>query len=188
MVKHARELYPGLQFKVGDALDTMQFQSNAFTLITCLYFTLYYIDNKPLFFKNCYKWLMPGGFLAVHIVDPKNFDPIMPAGDPFLYVSPQNYAKERITTSVVKFNNFDYKSKFDLKSASDEDGPNAVLTETFKDHGSGNVRVNEHELYMPEPQEIIDMAKDAGFIVSAQIDMLKCQYAYQYIYIFQKPT
>jgi len=191
MVHEAERLYPSLKFSVGDAMNTMTFPGNSFTHITCLYFTLYYLQDKPKFFENCYHWLMPGGFLAVHLVEPDKFDPIMPAGDPFNLISPQNYVKERITTTIVKFDRFDYKSNFELKDAKDSDGissPNAILNETFKEYDSGNVRKNEHELYMPAEQIILNFAKQVGFIVQAQIDLLNCQYAFQHIYILQKPN
>ena len=63
-------------------------------------------------------WLEPGGWLALHLVDRNNFDPIIPAGDPFIMISPQNYAKKRITSSVVKFNNFKYRANFKLDEES----------------------------------------------------------------------
>jgi hypothetical protein len=135
------------------------------------------------------QWLTPGGFLAVHMVNRAKFDPILPAGNPFTIVSPQKYAKKRITTTTVKFDEFEYKSNFDIKETIEsEDVPNAVMKETFKNHKSGNVRQNEHKLYMLTQAEILDIAKDVGFIIDSKIDMLPCQYDSQFIYILQKPT
>ena len=110
MVKQAKSTYPDLDYRVADALDTMTFPAGSFTHITCLYFTIYYIEDKRRFFENCMQWLMPGGYLTIHLVDRDNFDPILPAGDPFGVVSPQSYVDKRITSTVVKFNDFDYKS------------------------------------------------------------------------------
>lgn len=189
MVNKAKKIYPDLDFKEGDVLETMTFSGNSFTHITCLYFTIYYIKNKRLFFENCIHWLKPGGYLAVHMVDRDNFDPILPAGDPFGIVSPQKYSKTRITSTVVKFNGYDYKSNFDIKT--DENGietPNASLQETFKSNKNGKVRKNIHKFYMPTQMDILAIAKSVGFILIAKIDMIKCQYSNQYIYILQKPT
>ena len=188
MVKKAKENYPDLDFKVGDALNTMDFPANSFTHITCLYFTIYYINNKRLFFENCIHWLMPGGFLILHLVNRDKFDPILPAGDPFHIVSPQNYADERITVTNVKFDKFDYKANFELiPSANDTDDVNAILHETFKPlNGKGQIRKNEHKFYMPTQAKVLAMAKEAGFILHSQIDMIKCQYSNQYIYVLQK--
>jgi SAM-dependent methyltransferase len=183
MIKKAKETYPDMEYENVDALSMMSFPQNTFTHITCLYFTLYYMNDKRMFFNNCMSWLKPGGFLAVHLVDRNKFDPIIPAGSPFSIVSPQNYAKKRITSSVVNFDKFEYKANFDLKEKENI----AVFNETFK-WNNGGVRQNEHNFYMETQREILSMAKDAGFILDAKIDMLKCQYEHQFIYILQKPT
>jgi SAM-dependent methyltransferase len=183
MVKQAKSTYPDLDYRVADALDTMTFPAGSFTHITCLYFTIYYIENKRRFFENCMQWLMPGGYLTIHLVDRDNFDPILPAGDPFGVVSPQSYADKRITSTVVKFNDFDYKSNFELRP-----DDIAIMNETFKYKNNGNVRKNEHKLYMPTQSRILGLAKETGFILLSQIDMLRCQYGSQYIYVLQKPN
>ena len=117
MIKKAKNIYPKSTFVLGDALKTIYFQPSTFTHITCLYFTIYFtpIKNKYLLFNNCLTWLKPGGYLVLHLVDRYKFNPIMPAGDPFIMVSPQNYAKKRITTTKVKFNGFEYSADFKLK-------------------------------------------------------------------------
>jgi len=184
MVKKAQKTYPGKSYMVGDVLKQMTFPAQSFTHITCLYFTIYYIKNKRKFFKNCFDWLIPGGYLIVHLVDKNNFDPIIPAGDPFTILSPQRYAKKRITSTTVKFDKMDYKSNFELLPNSTK----AIMKETFKNNKNGNIRQNNHELYMPSQSTILGMAKDVGFIMDAQIDMMKCQYESQYLYILQKPN
>ena len=114
---------------------------------------------------------------------------ILPAGNPFTIVSPQKYAKKRITTTTVKFDEFEYKSKFDIKETiENEDVPNAIMKETFKNNKNGNVRQNEHKLYMLTQAEILDIAKSVGFIIDSKIDMLECQYDSQFVYVLQKPT
>jgi ubiquinone/menaquinone biosynthesis C-methylase UbiE len=189
MVKKAKETYPNLSFQVGDVLNPSIFTEESFTHITCFYFTLYYIKNKQLFFENCMRWLTPGGFLAVHMVNRDKFDPIIPAGNPFNIVSPQKYAKKRITTTTVKFDEFEYKSHFDMKEIiEDKNEPNVIMKETFKNNKSGNIRQNEHKLYMLTQAEILDIAKGVGFIIDSKIDLLQCQYDSQYVYILQKPS
>ena len=189
MVNKAKENYPALEFKQGDVLDTMIFAANSFTHISCLYFTIYYIKNKRQLFENCIHWLKPGGYLALHLVDREHFDPILPAGDPFGIVSPQKYAKERITTTLVKFNGFEYKSNFEADTEQEgTEEVNASLQETFKNKKDGKVRKNKHNFYMATQTTILSIAKSVGFILTAKIDMVKCQYSNQYIYIMQKPT
>ena len=182
MVNKAKENYPQGDFKQGDVMNTMLFTPNSFSHITCLYFTIYYLEDKRRFFKNCIDWLMPGGFLILHLVDRENFDPIIPAAKPIYIVSPQKYTDKRITNSVVKFDKFDYKCNFDLN------GDVATINETFKDKENESVRQNEHKLYMESQKTILSMAKEAGFILHSKVDMIKCQYDSQYLYILQKPN
>jgi SAM-dependent methyltransferase len=181
MVEKAKENYPDSEFIQGDALDTMLFTPGSFTHITCLYFTIYYIEDKRRLLSNCIEWLMPGGFLILHLVDREKFDPILPVGSPISIVSPQKYADKRITNTVVKFDKFDYKCNFDLN------GDVATLNETFKDKENESVRQNEHKLYMLPQKTILTMAKEAGFILHSKVDMVTCQYDNQYLYVLQKP-
>jgi SAM-dependent methyltransferase len=183
MIKKAKENFPDYKFNVGDALDANIFDSSSFTHILCMYFTIYYFKDKTQFFNNCFKWLMPGGYLIVHLVDRHNFDPILPPGNPLLYVSPQRYAKERITSTKVKFTDFSYSADFKLDDKNDK----ALFVEKFKNDSDGKVRKNEHTLYMPDLQQIVDEAQACGFIVEAKADLLQCQYEYQYLYVFVKP-
>jgi SAM-dependent methyltransferase len=183
MIKKAKENFPDYKFEVGDATNGSLFQPDSFTHILCMYFTIYYFQDKTQFFNNCFKWLMPGGYLIVHLVERDKFDPILPPGNPLLYVSPQRYAKERITSTKVKFTDFSYSADFKL----DEKNNKALFVEKFKDDNTGKVRKNEHIMYMSDFQEIVDEAQSCGFIVESKADLLQCQYEYQYLYIFVKP-
>ena len=184
MISKAKENFPDYKFQVGDALDSNLFKPDSYTHILCLYFTIYYLKDKTQFFKNCFNGLMPGGYLIVHLVDRNNFDPILPPGNPLMYVSPQRYAKKRITSTKVKFTDFSYSADFQLDDANDK----AKFVEKFKNDSDGKVRKNEHVFYMPDIQEIIDEAQGCGFIIEAKADLLQCQYEYQYLYVFVKPT
>ena len=182
MIQKARENYPEYKFIVGDVLDNSKFMLNQFTHILCLYFTIYYFEDKMRFFNNCMDWLMPGGTLLVHLVNREKFDPILPPGNPLYIVSPQKYAKERITKTKIRFNDFEYSSNFELENEKDI----AVFHEKFK-FNDGKVRKQEHKLYMNTETDIINMAQDAGFLVQGKIDLVNCAYEYQYIYILVKP-
>jgi SAM-dependent methyltransferase len=182
MISKAQENYPEYKFKIGDVLDNTQFITNQFTHILCLYFTIYYFENKQKFFNNCMDWLMPGGTLIVHVVNRDKFDPILPPGNPLYIVSPQKYSKERITKTKITFNDFVYSSNFDLDSFNDK----ATFHEKFK-FNNGKVRKQEHTLYMNSENDIINMAQDAGFLIQGKIDLINCAYEYQYLYILVKP-
>jgi SAM-dependent methyltransferase len=183
MVQKAKENYPKQDFIQGDAMNPDVFTSNKFTHIFCLYFSVYYFKDKVQFAKNCMKWLMPGGFLVVHVIDRDNFDPILPPANPLLLVSPQRYAKERITQSRVIFDGMTYVANFDL----DRDKNKAVFKEKIKNDNTGKVRINEHLMYMEPEKEVVEQFKKAGFLVQGKIDLIKVGYEYQYLYIFLKP-
>jgi SAM-dependent methyltransferase len=184
MVKVAKRRYPKAKFQKGDVLKAMIYRPQTFTHILTLYFTIYYIENKAVFFKNVYDWLKPGGILVIHLVNRELFDPILESANPLLIVSPQKYAKKRITKSSVKFENFTYKANFDLPKNS----KNASFIETFVDDSTRHVRKNEHKLYMETQKEILAQAKNVGFIMKSRIDLVNCAYEYQYLYLLQKPN
>jgi hypothetical protein len=131
------------------------------------------------------------------------FDPIVPAAKPFTLVSPQSVAKKRITSSDVVFKDFDYKSKFEFGQEKEEgqegqeqeqEGKNrdkasdsVTIIETMKDR-RGKVRKNVRSLRMSGQKIIIGEAKDSGFTMLGQYDLVKSQREYQYIYILYKPS
>ncbi len=185
MVKYAKEEYPELNFIQGSPMKSMAFQPEQFTQIVCLNMNYYYYKDKTSFLQNVYNWLKPGGFFVVQLVDKNKFDPVVPAGKPFVMINPQSFAKKRITKSNVIFNNFEYKSDFQIF-------PNDVVqfTEIFKDTtvpGSKKTRQNVHKMWMPSKQTVINQCKEVGFINYAQADLLMAQMEYQYLYVFQKP-
>lgn len=184
MIKKARKQYPDYEFNVANALNSSEFGPNTFTHILCMYFTFYYFKDKQLFFNNCMKWLMPGGFLILHLVHPDKFDPILPPGNPLMLVSPQKYAKKRLTNTKVKFTDFSYDADFDVDSKTHV----AKFTEKITNDGNGKVRKNEHTMYMENINDILNMAQSTGFILQGIADLVKCQYEYQYLYIFLKPN
>jgi len=182
MVDHAKKAYPDGKFLVGDALKSATFEPNSFTHITCLYFTLYYFQNKDQFFENAFRWLMPGGSLIVHLVNREKFDPILPPGNPLLFVSPQKYAKQRITHTNLVFDTFDYSANFDL----DKSANVAKFTERFK-FKDGKSRKNEHVMYMEAQTAILTRAQEAGFILQDKMELMNCAYDFQYLYVLVKP-
>ena len=129
-------------------------------------------------------WLKPGGYLVVHVVNREHFDPILPPGNPLLLVSPQRYAKERITKTKVMFNNMEYVANFNL----DVNKNIAHFDEKFTEKNTGKVRKNKHVLYMEPDKDILTKAQSAGFIYQGQIDLIRSGYEYQFLYIFVKPN
>ncbi len=185
MVNKAKEMYPNLDFVQGDVTNAMTFQPQSFTHILCMYFTIYYIQDKLQFFRNCMNWLMGGGYLVIHLVDKYMFDTMIPPANPLLLLTPQRYAENRITKSKVTFDDFQYISNFEIN----ENNNSAKFVESFKNKKTGKVfRKQEHDLYMEPYKEILAMAKDAGFIVQGKVDLLQSGYEYQYLFVLVKPN
>ena len=182
MIDVAKETYPAHNFIHGSATDSMQFDAGRFTHITCMYFTIYYIHDKQRFFENCYNWLAPGGSMVVHLVNRDKFDPILPAGSPFVLLPPQKFAKKRQMDTSVKFDTFQYKAKFNI------DGDRAIFSESFVDDSSGNVRKNEHHMEMQSQKVILNIAQGCGFILTKMTSMTKCGYEDQFLYTLQRPN
>ena len=93
----------------------------------------------------------------------------------------QDYTDKRIENSIVEFHDFSYRSKFSIL----QDSNIAKFTETFKFKDKGQVRQNEHILYMENQNEIIRMVKDSGFSFKERIDLGVIGYENQFLYIFQ---
>ena len=91
--------------------------------------------------------------------------------------------KKRITNSLVKFKDFQYKANFEL----DKKNNLAEFKEDMVDDKTKNIRQNVHKLYMAPQKEIISMAKQTGFILQGKVDMVQTQYGYQYLYLMYKP-
>ena len=183
MINKAKSKYPDCEFLQKDALNSMNHPPKSFTNILCTYFTIYYIKNKKQFLRNAYTWLKPNGTLTLHLVNRDKFNPIVNAASVLLDVSPQKYAKNRITNSFVKFNNFKYKADFKLQKHKNQ----AVFDEIFKDDKSGQVRQNKHTFYMESQKNILTLAKQVGFILEGKINMSGCSYEHQYLYVLKKP-
>lgn len=184
MVDVATKKYPEVEYKCGDALKSMNYETNTFTHIICNYFTIYEIEDKRTLFRNCYFWLKSNGYLILHLVEPKKFDPITPIAKPRLDENPQELVDERITSTIIDFKEMEYKSEYKFDNV--EKGV-VVVKETFKDKGSEKIRQNEQTLFMDSINKILNITEQNGFIVHSKINMKSCiDDENQYIYILEK--
>ena len=180
MVSKAKKNYADVDFMVGDVMSSMTFNNGSFNIITMLYFTVYYFENKIDLFSNCYNWLDYKGYLVVHVVEKTKFDPIVPGGNPISNLSVQDYTDKRITKSIIHFDKFKYTSNFELKNNN-----MGEFKETIK-FTAGNVRENRHKLYFDTITKITNVAQTVGFDIVKKIDMKPCHYEHQYLIVFQK--
>jgi len=184
MIEMAEEKYPDNNYKFGDAMDPMCFENKSFSHILCTYYTIYLLEDKLTFFRNCYQWLLPNGYLILHLIDADKFDAVAPAAKANLVVNPQKYSNKRIVKSTVKFENFHYNLSYDNRKLESK-----VLhrQERFKDTNSGHVRENEETLYVDNKENILSLAKYAGFNLYAHFNMKEnLDDEHQFIYILER--
>ena len=185
MVEYSQTKYPNIEIKQGDVLDTMSFEHNTFTHILSTYFTVYYIQDKSLLFKNCYYWLQPNSYFILHLVDLTKFTKIIPAGKYDTVPKKPKTNNYRTVDTLTVFKDFKYKAYYQVPT--NENNTNATLSETFTDNITQNVRQNEHTLYMEPMETIVDMVKKAGFVVEKRIHMKNINGdENQFLYFFQK--
>ena len=79
MLTYAQISYPDAEFVYGDVMNSMQFEKSTFTHILCTYFTIYQLEDKKKFFRNCYFWMKPNTYLMLHLVDTDKFTKMIPA-------------------------------------------------------------------------------------------------------------
>ena len=179
MIKQSKNNYPKLEFYNKNILKENIFDDETFSHIVCLNRKIYLIEDKQLFFNNCYNLLYKNGYLIVNIVDPKMFNFYVNESKNVLY-DPTKYNK-KIDEDIVLFgNNKEYKSKYKIKEN------NLILEETFKNFNTNSVRKNKITYYMTETNKIINFAKKAGFIVKEKFSLDDIGYKYEYLYIFEK--
>jgi hypothetical protein len=150
-----------------------------FTDACLLYFTIYYFREMDTLFRNLALWVKPGGSLAIEVVNKHKFSPILDSSNPWVGVSPQNYVKERLKTSKVIFDKFDYEATFELED------PKAEFRETFR-FKDGSTRRQKHTLYMPSIKEIITKAQSNGWSYTSYVDLIPLSFEYGYLLFFTR--
>jgi len=192
MIKIAKERYPTSKYKVNNALNPMIYEEHTFAYITCLYFTIYYIKDKNTLFNNCFKWLLPGGILILHLVDMNKFDPILPIGNNKKQKENEKQSRRK-TTSIYDSDNIKYSADFTIDNTINSNttvlnNANATFKEKIKFKNFNTVRINEHKLYMNTQKSILAIAKNNGFILQSIEELDRIDYQYNYLYFLVKPS
>ena len=175
MIKKSLMNYPDHKFIVGDALNVGQFQPTSFTHILCLDYIIYTFKDKRQLVNNFIDWLMPGGYFILHVVDVETFNPVSNNTELPIIVTTSKLPNKSITTS-----DYDYTATYTLNNNI------GTIVEKFK-FKNGNVRKQEHQLYMDDKEVILTIVQQCGFILQSIIDVAQADYGNQYIYIFVKP-
>jgi SAM-dependent methyltransferase len=149
MILRSKQRYPHVYIQ-GDALNTSNFPPESFSHITCFYYTLYYLKHKKRFFQNAYHWLIPDGFLIIHVAKKWDYGTTSTRGS-LQYTSHHTHRVHR--ECITK---------------------------------NGVSRCFEHSIYMESEDRIVEMAKQAGFLVHS-IYPYVLPYRNQSVYLFRKP-
>jgi len=173
MIKKSLMNYPDHKFIVGDVLKLGQFTPTSFTHILCLDHIIYTFADKRQLINNFMEWLMPGGFLLLHLVDIENFNPV---------VSNQSIVvtNSKKPDKLIKTRGYDYTANYTLNNNI------GTIIEKFQ-FKNGSVRKQEQTLYMDDKETILTIVQQCGFTLHSIMDMLHSGYGNQYIYTFVKP-
>jgi SAM-dependent methyltransferase len=181
MLKKTAKLNPGVQLVLGDFHNKSVFPKRKFTHITCLFYTIYYSDNPNKVFRNFNYWLEPKGYLCVHLVEPKNFDPILEKASKLIPLfNPQKHSHTRQTQTKLSFNQFKYVSDWNFN------GNDVTFMENFLFKDDAKLRRNVHKFKMYSTKKYIKIGQKNGFKLIKIIDLTPVNHDNNSIYIFKK--
>jgi SAM-dependent methyltransferase len=171
MVKYSEKKYPDVEIKCGDARDPMIYDRMTFTHILCMNMTIYEFPDKYEFFRNCYQWLVPNGFLVLHLIEPKKFRRnFLLKNNGGVLINPllNLFNRSKTVDTIIQYDDYTYTNYFQFST---DDPKMVVLKETFIDNQTKNIRQNENTLYMVSIEDIMKIASNAGFISHSKVDM-----------------
>jgi len=168
-----------VEFRNMDLLGPTSANAAEFTDACILYFTVYYFRDLDTLLRNMALWVKPGGNLVIEVVNKYKFEPILNPSNPWVGISPQKYAKERLHKSTIVFDKFDYDAVFELED------PKAEFRETFR-YKDGSVRRQKHTLYMRNIPDIVKIAKECGWLYTKYVDLMPLSFQYGYLLFFKR--
>ena len=181
MQKFNDENHENTIIKQGDFLEPMAFDKGIFSHVLCTNFTLYEVKDKTKLFVNAHSWLKHNGYFMVHVIDPEQFDTVIPLAKPTLLMNPQKHSNKKLKKTHINFNGFNYDAEYIIEAA------HMFLKERFQDNVNKNVRENEHTYYLETPDTIEKLAKSVGSHLHSKAKMTNINGdKHQYLYIFEK--
>ena len=140
--------------------DSMLYDRDTFSHITCTHFTIYEMENKEKLFNHCFHWLKGGGFMIIHLVDRDKYTKILPS------IMSSGFGENlemTVTNTSLDYINYTYRN--DYKKIQEKV---TLFTETFTDKITEYVRKLEMKMFMDDKNDILQMAKTSGFLVLSQ--------------------
>ena len=190
LILYAMNKYPSSNYVLGNSMNQLIFEPEKFTLITLLDFAVYTIPDRRILFENCYRWLVPGGFLALHLINVGGFYDSQVYGARERRFSPMiSRLLDKKTVNNPLGNNDAIVDDIIYRSDMKMSDPSAIeMRETFKNRKNGKRRQNVQMFNAPDQSIILSEVKDCGFNMLAQNDLLPYKKPFQYIYILYKPA
>ena len=132
-------------FRVGDITNPRLLSVHSAALLTCFYFTVYYLSREQQhdLFRHAWSWLRPQGWFVVHLVDPHKFD------------TRNQHVPEQGNT--VALTSHVYRSEYH-----DHDY-DPVFNEHITTHTGHETRHYHHALHMQPVAAYKQWAKEIGF-------------------------
>jgi len=180
MCSHAKSKYPTIDVNHSH-MSSASYDTNSFSHITCTDSTFYQMKDKSEFFRKCYNWLIPNGYLVLHLVDKENFTPVVSCVNKMLDINLSNdTVLKNINNTTLDFTDFKYNVTYKQEDQSDE----LVVKETFTDTASRHVRQNEMILNVENLNKTLKIASNSGFIAHSKF--VTPTDKHQFVYIFER--
>ena len=192
MIISAMNKYPGNKYVLGNGMNQLVFEPEQFTLISILDFTIYTIQNRRALFENAYRWLAPGGYFAIHLINVGGYydSQIMSAKERRFSPTISKLFDGRPAVNVMGNNdaavgNYKYKSNIRMNTY---DPDMIEMYEIFTSRKTGKKYNKTTNFYTPDQSVILSEAKDCGFNMLAQYNLMSNSKPYQFLYILYKPA
>jgi ubiquinone/menaquinone biosynthesis C-methylase UbiE len=192
MIVSAMNKYPGNKYVLGNGMNQLVFEPEQFTLVSILDFTIYTIKDRRALFENAYRWLVPGGYLALHLINVGGYydTQVMSAKERRFSPTISKLFDKRPAVNVMGNNDAEvgsyvYKSKIRMNTYDPE---MIEMYEVFTNKKSGKKYNKTTNFYTPDQSVILSEAKDTGFNMLAQYNLMSNNKPYQFLYILYKPS
>jgi SAM-dependent methyltransferase len=182
--KKSQHNAPNSNVVFGDVLENPKlFPKNTFTHVIFEereYYT-YTPEQRKLVLEHCKEWLRPEGILAIRMIDPEKFDPMIPTAVPLSGINIQNYLSERKMDSQVRFTD---GSKIVTHYTPIPSEQKAVFREDLYDPKGHHLRTHIHRWYIPPRDVILEETMSLGFSHRDTIELNDCTFPGEYYEIF----
>lgn len=180
----SQEIAPHANVLSGDITQNPDlFPENTFTHVIFeeREYYQYTKEQRQLALSHIQKWLRPEGLLAIRLVDPDKFDPMIPTAIPLKGVNIQNYLKERRLDSQVRFTD---GSKIITHYTPIPSEHRAVFREDLYDIQGTKLRSHIHTWHIPPRDVVLEEVMRFGYSHRDTISLGSCTFPYEYYEIF----